>query len=160
MPFGISQTQPDCSTWATVKQEADGSFTTIGCHASKQEAIDQMVVVSLSEDMDPLGEVNARGMMYGSEESSEPALISVDAEDVLETMSEHLLSPRDAALYEAYEAIADEFGQWSQVDAHYVEESPFAEQGMICSNCSCSKVAACAKLSRATSRLGRSVSCG
>jgi HK97 family phage prohead protease len=136
MPFGISQTQPDCSTWATVKQEADGSFTTIGCHASKQEAIDQMVVVSLSEDMDPLGEVNARGMMYGSEESSEPALISVDAEDVLETMSEHLLSPRDAALYEAYEAIADEFGQWSQVDAHYVEESPFEADGMICSNCS------------------------
>jgi HK97 family phage prohead protease len=136
MPFGISQTQSDCPTWATVKEEADGTFTTIGCHASKQEAIDQMVVVSLSEDMDPLGEVNARGMMYGSEESSESALISVDAEDVLETMSEHLLSPRDAALYEAYEAIADEFGQWSQVDAHYVEESPFAEQGMICSNCS------------------------
>jgi HK97 family phage prohead protease len=135
MPYGISQTQPDCSTWATVKEEADGTFTTIGCHSSKQEAIDQMVVVSLSEDMDPLGEVNARGMMYGSEESSEP-LISVEADDVLETMSEHLLSPRDAALYEAYKAIADEFGQWSQVDAHYVEESPFEADGMICSNCS------------------------
>jgi|LakMenE01Jun11ns_1017448.scaffolds.fasta_scaffold9878008_2 hypothetical protein len=134
MPFGISQTQPDCSTWATVKQEADGSFTTIGCHVSKQDAIDQMVVVSLSEDMDPIGEVNARGM-YLNDEEVEP-VISVDASDVLETMQEHLLSPRDAALYEAYESIAEEYGQWSQVDSHYVAESPFAEQGMICSNCS------------------------
>ena len=64
MPFGISQTQTDCAGWATVKREADGSFTTIGCHPSKQDAIDQMVVVSLAEDMDPLGEVSARDLMY------------------------------------------------------------------------------------------------
>ena len=30
MPFGISQTQSDCTGWATVKREADGSFTTLG----------------------------------------------------------------------------------------------------------------------------------
>ena len=58
MPFGISHSQPDCSGWATVKQEADGSFTTIGCHPSKQDAIDQMVVVSLSEDIEPLGQID------------------------------------------------------------------------------------------------------
>jgi hypothetical protein len=60
MPFGISHSQPDCSGWATVKQEADGSFTTIGCHPSKQDAIDQMVVVSLSEDIEPLGQIDDR----------------------------------------------------------------------------------------------------
>lgn len=60
MPFGISESQPDCAAWATVKQEADGSFTTIGCHQTKQDAIDQMVVVSLSEDIDPLGQVDNR----------------------------------------------------------------------------------------------------
>jgi HK97 family phage prohead protease len=59
MPFGISQLQPDCSTWATVKQETDGTYTTIGCHAVKQDAIDQMVVVSLAEDVEPLGEIRA-----------------------------------------------------------------------------------------------------
>jgi HK97 family phage prohead protease len=58
MPFGISQSQPDCAQWATVKEEADGSYTTIGCHATKQDAIDQMVVVSLSEEMEPLGQVD------------------------------------------------------------------------------------------------------
>ena len=140
MPFGISQTQTDCAGWATVKREADGSFTTIGCHASKQDAIDQMVVVSLAEDMDPLGEVSARDLMYALEEteteSESESLIEIDAESVLETMQEHLLSPRDAALYEAYEEIADKFGMWSQGEAHYFPESPFADQGMICSNCS------------------------
>lgn len=59
MPFGISESQSDCRSWATVKQEADGSFTTIGCHETKQAAIDQMIVVSLSEDIEPLGQVDA-----------------------------------------------------------------------------------------------------
>ena len=65
MPFGISTTQPDCSTWATGKRESDGSYTTIGCHASKQDAIDQMVVVSMSEDIDPIGDVSSRAVSSG-----------------------------------------------------------------------------------------------
>jgi hypothetical protein len=57
MPYGISQQQTDCAGWATVKRETDGSYTTIGCHETKQDAIDQMVVVSMSEDIEPLGEI-------------------------------------------------------------------------------------------------------
>ena len=57
MPYFISDKQSDCQGWATVKQEDDGSYTTIGCHDSKQAAIDQMVAVSISEDMEPGGEV-------------------------------------------------------------------------------------------------------
>ena len=57
MPYYISDKQSDCQGWATVKQESDGSYTTIGCHSSKQDAIDQMVAVSISEDMEPGGEV-------------------------------------------------------------------------------------------------------
>ncbi len=57
MPYYISDQQSDCSGWATVKQEADGSYTTVGCHDTKQDAIDQMVAVSISEDMEPGGEV-------------------------------------------------------------------------------------------------------
>ena len=60
MPYFISDQQSDCSTWATVKQEADGSYTTLGCHDTKQGAIDQMVAVSISEDMEPGGEVGKR----------------------------------------------------------------------------------------------------
>jgi hypothetical protein len=57
MPYYISDQQSDCSGWATVKQEADGSYTTLGCHDTKQDAIDQMLAVSISEDMEPGGEV-------------------------------------------------------------------------------------------------------
>lgn len=61
MPYFITDTQADCSGWATVKEEADGSLTTIGCHESKQDAIDQMVAVSIAEGMEPGGERNLDG---------------------------------------------------------------------------------------------------
>jgi HK97 family phage prohead protease len=81
MPYYISDKQSDCQDWATVKEESDGSYTTIGCHTSKQDAIDQMVAVSISEDMEPGGEIRqvdlsvpqfirdnaARGLKYVSE---------------------------------------------------------------------------------------------
>ena len=60
MPYYISDQQSDCSGWATVKQETDGSYTTIGCHDTKQDAIDQMVAISISESLEPGGEVGQR----------------------------------------------------------------------------------------------------
>jgi hypothetical protein len=60
MPYFISDKQADCSAWATVKQESDGSYTTLACHDTKQGAVDQMVAISLAEDMQPGGEVNSR----------------------------------------------------------------------------------------------------
>ena len=57
MPYFISDKQSDCQGWATVKEEDDGSYTTIGCHETKQDAIDQMVAVSIAEDMEPGGEL-------------------------------------------------------------------------------------------------------
>lgn len=63
MPYFISDKQDDCSGWAAVVQEPDGSYRTIGCHQTKQDAIDQMVAVSIAEDMQPGGEVNSRSKM-------------------------------------------------------------------------------------------------
>ena len=59
MPYFVSENQSDCAGWATVKEEADGSYTTIACHDTKQDAIDQMVAISIAEDMEPGGEVRA-----------------------------------------------------------------------------------------------------
>jgi len=56
MPYYISDKESDCAGWATVKKNPDGSFETIGCHDSKQGAVDQMVAVSLAEGIDPMGE--------------------------------------------------------------------------------------------------------
>lgn len=53
MPYYISESNPDCTQGWSVEKE-DGEI--IGCHATKQEAIDQMVAVSLAEDLEPGGE--------------------------------------------------------------------------------------------------------
>lgn len=47
------------------------------------------------------------------------------------------VSDRDMALYESYNSLADEFGEWSPEDAHYMEadDNPFQEKGMHCANC-------------------------
>ena len=52
MPYFITDKSPECSGWATIK--ADGEV--MGCHTTKQSAIDQMVAISLAEGIDVGGE--------------------------------------------------------------------------------------------------------
>jgi hypothetical protein len=52
MPYFITNTNPDCDGWAVEKE--DGEI--IGCHTSKDSAIDQMVAVSIAEGIEPGGE--------------------------------------------------------------------------------------------------------
>jgi len=52
MPYFITDQAPDCAGWATVKDDGE----VIGCHENKQDAIDQMIAVSIAEDMEPGGE--------------------------------------------------------------------------------------------------------
>jgi uncharacterized protein len=54
MPYFISDAT-DCPSWAVVK--ADGEV--VACHESKESAIDQMVALSLDEDIEPGGELRA-----------------------------------------------------------------------------------------------------
>jgi len=54
VPYYISNSNPDCSGWATEKDDGE----VMGCHSTKQAAIDQMVALSLAEDMEPGGERN------------------------------------------------------------------------------------------------------
>ena len=83
MPYFISDKQTDCAGWAAVKEEADGTYTTIGCHENKQDAIDQMVAVSIAEDMEPGGEVSKRAV-----DLSVPAFIQANAERGLKYLAE------------------------------------------------------------------------
>lgn len=57
MPYYITDSNPDCSGWAVEKEDGE----VIGCHATKESAIDQMVAVSIAEDMEPGGERNENG---------------------------------------------------------------------------------------------------
>lgn len=57
MPYYITDKAQDCSGWAVTKEDGE----VIGCHMTKQGAIDQMVAVSIAEDMEPGGERNESG---------------------------------------------------------------------------------------------------
>ena len=57
MPYYISNSNPDCNGWAVEKEDGE----VIGCHTTKQGAIDQMVAVSIAEGMEPGGERNSNG---------------------------------------------------------------------------------------------------
>jgi hypothetical protein len=56
-----------------------------------------------------------------------------------ETEEASELTPRQSAMYQMYEKIAEKFGKWDKGigsnGAHYVEKSPFKSEGMVCSNC-------------------------
>ena len=52
MPYYITDKAPDCSGWATIKEDGE----VMGCHTTKQQAIDQMVAISLAEEIEPGGE--------------------------------------------------------------------------------------------------------
>lgn len=56
MPYYITDKSPDCSGWAAVTAEG----RVIGCHKTKQGAIDQMVAVSLAENIKPGGTYQPR----------------------------------------------------------------------------------------------------
>jgi len=52
MPYFITDEAQGCAGWATVKEDGE----VIGCHTTKQDAIDQMVAISIAEDIEPGGE--------------------------------------------------------------------------------------------------------
>lgn len=71
MPYFITDKSPDCAGWATVKDDGE----VIGCHETKDAAIEQMVAVSIAEGIEPGGERNLDG----------PPAIVVDIDGTLVT---------------------------------------------------------------------------
>jgi HK97 family phage prohead protease len=61
MPYFISD-QTDCPDWAVVKEDD----SVVACHDSKDDAIAQMVALSLAEDLEPGGErkINKKKLKY------------------------------------------------------------------------------------------------
>jgi HK97 family phage prohead protease len=59
MPYYITQTNPDCPNWAVEKEDGES----IGCHDSKESAIDQAVAISIDEGTEFIGERAAVGSL-------------------------------------------------------------------------------------------------
>ena len=51
MPYFVTNESPDCSAWAVVKE--DGEL--VACHETEEDAISQMVAISISEELEPGG---------------------------------------------------------------------------------------------------------
>jgi HK97 family phage prohead protease len=51
MPYFVTDQHPNCPAWATVKEGGE----LVACHGSEQDAIDQMVAISVAEDIVPGG---------------------------------------------------------------------------------------------------------
>jgi hypothetical protein len=102
MPYYISNEMNDCQGWATIKADTpDSTPETIGCHELKDDAIAQMVAVSLSEEVEPMGDWAERQMM-----------IDVDDDEMNEQyddseMNQAMPSEASMSLKQAYEALKD-----------------------------------------------------
>lgn len=113
MPYFITDKSPDCSGWATIKEDGE----VIGCHQTKQDAIDQMVAVSIAEDMEPGGEralpeelnVGDYVMWFNGENllQGEIQEIQFDGELLIPNTNEILLGTpfNPAALIQVYEKV-------------------------------------------------------
>lgn len=82
MPYFIEQGNSSCAVgeWATVKD--DGKV--MGCHATKDEAIDQGVAISISEDSEFLGERSEEPEEVRQVDLSPPAYMRASARRGLE----------------------------------------------------------------------------
>lgn len=87
----------------------------------------------------PTGSGAARGVagpVVDSQPQLGPAALPVHTRD---GEGIYIATPRQDALYEAIEEVVETFGPFTQDTgpdgAHYVAESPFADEGMVCSNC-------------------------
>lgn len=60
MPYFVTEEgqMPDCAGYAVVKEDGE----VVGCHTTKQDAIDQMIAVSLAEDLEPGGDYSQRDL--------------------------------------------------------------------------------------------------
>jgi hypothetical protein len=105
MPYGISQQQSDCSGWATVKQSGD-AFETVSCHETKSDAVDQMVALSVGEDMEPMGNIDRRASEMNLSKSALRSMHK-DKKKRNEDMSE-AISEAIAILMEAQKQYSEE----------------------------------------------------
>lgn len=113
MPYEILSNAEGCSGYAVVKE---GERTPIdgGCHPTLEEA--QAHYAALQA-------------VYEDEEDDEEE----------ERNGEEGLTPFQTVLYDVLEGITEEFGLFDKgagaKGAHYVGESPFKDEGLVCANC-------------------------
>lgn len=83
MPYFIWDEHPDCANWAVVKE--DGEL--VACHDTKESAIDQMVAISVAEEIEAGGTYTPQGRDSEQHESEEARENCEDCDGSCETCS-------------------------------------------------------------------------
>ena len=126
MPYYISKTHPDCSKWAVVKED----FTVVACHQTKKSAVEQMVAISLAEEIEP------GGTHPKDQKMAEAKQIKEVSQDLYTE-----LQGDEKALVDAMLGVVREYGKFgsesSDVYPNYVPaaQNMDAEIGVKCGNC-------------------------
>ena len=128
-PYSIEQDVQGCNGYAVVK--VGEGMVSGGCHLTLGEA--QAHLAALNAAMQDEKDMH--------EEMQGPEVVP-HQDDMVEGLAEQQemgLNPRQFTMYDLFETMAEEFGMWDQGNgangAHYMEENPFASEGMKCSNC-------------------------
>jgi hypothetical protein len=102
MPYYITDEAADCSGWAVIKDDGE----VIGCHTTKDDAIDQMVAVSISEGIEPGGE--------RSSELDTTYRLDAPKDDLVRQVEFRAEPSGDGLTLEGYAAV---FNEWTDIDS-------------------------------------------
>jgi HK97 family phage prohead protease len=129
-PYSIEQDVQGCNGYAVVK--VGEGIVSGGCHLTLGEAQAHLAALNAAMQDEKNG--------Y-TESMPEPDLVP-HQDDMIEGFAEQQdmgLNPRQFTMYDLFETMSEEFGMWDQGiganGAHYMEDNPFAAEGMKCSNC-------------------------
>jgi len=103
VPYYITDEAEDCDAWATIKD--DGEI--MGCHLTKDEAIDQMVALSIEEGIEPGGERSEK----------DGGLVTATRDDVqVRQLDFEVARDEDGLTLDGYGAV---FDSWTEIaDSH------------------------------------------
>lgn len=100
--------------------------------------ITQMAIQNGTSFADVYELLTANGWVLRAEPAESDDPTDTEGEDEVDDETTALV-PRQVAIYETFKKIAERFGLFDQSTgpdgAHYVAESPFAAEGMVCANC-------------------------
>ena len=124
MPYYITKEHPECkSGWAVVKS----GFEIVNCQRTKKAAVDQMVALSLAEEIEPGGEYPRRSEAKRLKEFSQNLYSQLEGDE--------------KALVDAMLGVVQEYGKFgSESSSVFVNYTPAAENmdkeiGVKCGNC-------------------------
>lgn len=110
MPYFITDESADCSGWAVIKDDGE----VIGCHTSKDDAIDQMVAVSVSEGIEPGGERSEMTIAETTVETDDDGRMEAPKDNLVRHVEFRAEPSGDGFTLEGYAAV---FNEWTEIDS-------------------------------------------